>query len=189
MIDGLRGSERKQKAVDKWKRIEDELGALRQQHLYREIKVIESSQRSHVRYRGRDMLMLASNSYLDFCDEERIKEAAAQALAEYGTGSGGSRLTTGTTILHTQLEEALARFKGREAAVVFNTGFAANGGILPALGFAITLTVIGKKNLIPFFIAGFFAVIYLGLDTMAVAIFATCTALLLNLFRLKEEEA
>lgn len=119
--------------MDKWKRIEDELGALRQQHLYREIKVIESSQRSHVRYRGRDMLMLASNSYLDFCDEERIKEAAAQALAEYGTGSGGSRLTTGTTILHTQLEEALARFKGREAAVVFNTGFAANGGILPAL--------------------------------------------------------
>lgn len=63
------------------------------------------------------------------------------------------------------------------------------GGILPALGFAITLTVIGKKNLIPFFIAGFFAVMYLGLDTMAVAIFATCVALLLNLFKLKEEEA
>ena len=61
------------------------------------------------------------------------------------------------------------------------------GGILPALGFAITLTVIGKKTLIPFFIAGFFAVMYLELDTMAVAIFATCVALLMNLFRLKEE--
>ena len=61
--------------------------------------------------------------------------------------------------------------------------------ILPALGFAITLTVIGKGNLIPFFIIGFFAVMYLGLDTMAVAIFATCVALLMNLFRMKEEAA
>ena len=87
-------TERKQKPVDKWKRIEEELQTLRRQHLYRETKVIESAQRSHVRYQGRDMLMLASNSYLDFCYEGRIKEAAAQALAEYGTGSGGSRLTT-----------------------------------------------------------------------------------------------
>lgn len=63
------------------------------------------------------------------------------------------------------------------------------GGILPALGFAITLTVIGKKSLIPFFIVGFFAVMYLNLDTMAVAIFATCTALLLGLFTMKEEVA
>lgn len=61
------------------------------------------------------------------------------------------------------------------------------GGILPALGFAITLSVIGKRNLIPFFIIGFFAVMYLQLDTMAVAIFATCVALLLGLFQLKEE--
>ncbi|MFT4004431.1 MAG: PTS sugar transporter subunit IIC [Lacrimispora sp.] len=63
------------------------------------------------------------------------------------------------------------------------------GGILPALGFAITLSVIGKKSLIPFFIIGFFAVMYLKLDTMAVAIFATCMALLLGLFQLKEEAA
>ncbi len=119
--------------MDKWKRMEEELNTLRKRHLYREVKVIESPQSAHVRYRGRDMLMLASNSYLDLCNEERIKAYAARILAEYGTGSGGSRLTTGTTALHTQTEEALARFKGREAAVVFNTGFAANSGILPAL--------------------------------------------------------
>lgn len=63
------------------------------------------------------------------------------------------------------------------------------GGILPALGFAITLTVIRKKNLIPFFLIGFFAVMYLNLGTMAVAIFATCAALLMGLFKMKEEEA
>lgn len=119
--------------MDKWKRMGDELYRLQEKHLYRRIKVIESAQSAHVRYQGRDMLMLASNSYLDFCDEERIKEYAAKALMEYGTGSGGSRLTTGTTVLHTRLEEALARFKGREAALVFNTGFAANSGVIPAL--------------------------------------------------------
>nr|WP_300835931.1 8-amino-7-oxononanoate synthase [uncultured Acetatifactor sp.] len=113
--------------------MEEELDTLRKRHLYREVKVIESPQSSHVRYRGRDMLMLASNSYLDLCNEERIKAYAARILAEYGTGSGGSRLTTGTTVCHTRLEEALARFKSREAAVVFNTGFAANSGVIPCL--------------------------------------------------------
>lgn len=63
------------------------------------------------------------------------------------------------------------------------------GGVLPALGFAITLTVIGKNKLIPFFIIGFFAVAYLNLPTMAVAIIGTCVALLLNLFTLKDEVA
>lgn len=65
--------------------------------------------------------------------------------------------------------------------------FEVMGGILPALGFAITLMVIGKKSLLPFFIVGFFAVQYLGLDTMAMAIFAVCIALLMNLFQIKKE--
>ena len=61
------------------------------------------------------------------------------------------------------------------------------GGLLPALGFAITLTAIGKNKLIPFFIIGFFSVKYLSLDTMAVSIFAVCGTLLINLFKLNEE--
>lgn len=63
------------------------------------------------------------------------------------------------------------------------------GGILPALGFAITLTVIGKNKLIPFFIVGFFAVMYGNISTMAIAIFAICGTLILNMFKLNEEEA
>lgn len=66
--------------------------------------------------------------------------------------------------------------------------FEVMGGILPALGFAITLMVIGKVRLLPFFIIGFFAVLYLDLGTMAIAIFAVCIALLLGLFVIKEEE-
>lgn len=125
--------ERQDLTMNKWAWMEEELCALQEQHLYRRVKVIESVQSSHVRYQGRDMLMMASNSYLDFCGQERIKKYAAEVLREYGTGSGGSRLTTGTMRIHMELEESLARFKGREAAVVFNTGFAANSGIIPAL--------------------------------------------------------
>lgn len=62
-----------------------------------------------------------------------MKEAACEALEQYGVGAGGSRLTTGTGPLHVRLEEELARFKGREAALVFNTGYMANVGILSAL--------------------------------------------------------
>jgi len=61
------------------------------------------------------------------------------------------------------------------------------GGILPALGFAITLMVIGKKAMIPFFIVGFFAVIYLKLDVMAVAVFAVCIALILRMIMFTKE--
>ncbi len=113
--------------------MEEELGMLEEKHLYRRIKVLESAQKSHVRYQGREMLMLASNSYLDLCDDVRVKEYAAKILMEYGTGSGGARLTTGTMRIHMELEAEISRFKGREAAMVFNTGFAANSGILPAL--------------------------------------------------------
>ena len=113
--------------------MEEELGTLKEKHLYRQIKVLESAQKSHVRYQGREMLMLASNSYLDLCHNQQVKEYAQDVLLEYGTGSGGSRLTTGTMSIHMELETEIAKFKGREAAMVFNTGFAANSGILPAL--------------------------------------------------------
>lgn len=119
--------------TDKWQWLEAELQRLRQHNLYRTLKVLEGAQSSHVRWQGRDMLMLASNAYLDLCNDDEVKRLAVQYILSHGTGSGGSRLTTGTSDIHVQLEEALARFKGREAAIVFNTGFAANSGIIPAL--------------------------------------------------------
>lgn len=61
------------------------------------------------------------------------------------------------------------------------------GGILPALGFAITIMVIGKKSLLPYFIGGFFAVLYLKVDVMAMAIFGTCLAFLIKGFANKED--
>lgn len=95
---------------------------------------IDSAQSSHVVVHNRRMLMLASNSYLGLTDDPRVKKAAQDAIEKYGSGSGGSRLTTGNLILHEELETALAHFKNTEAALIFNTGYMANVGILSALG-------------------------------------------------------
>jgi len=103
-------------------------------HLYRTTREISSAQSAHVIYQGQEKLMLASNDYLGLIDHPEIKKAAQEAVEIYGTGSGGSRLTTGTLPLHNALEQQLARFKHTESAIIFNTGYMANVGIISALG-------------------------------------------------------
>ena len=100
----------------------------------REMHEIDSAQAAHVTVGGAEKLLLASNNYLGLVDHPRLKRAAQEAVERYGCGSGGSRLTTGTLPLHTKLEEELAAFKGTEAALLFDTGYMANVGILSALG-------------------------------------------------------
>ena len=94
---------------------------------------MDSEQSKYVEMQGRKVLMLASNSYLDLAADARVKQAAAEAALQWGAGSGGSRLTTGNTTLHEALESKLAQFKGTEAALIFNTGYMANVGIISAL--------------------------------------------------------
>lgn len=74
---------------------------------------------------GRELINLGSNNYLGLTEHPKVKAATAAAIAEYGTGSAGSRLLTGTTPLHLQMEQALAGFKGVEAVVTFSAGFMA----------------------------------------------------------------
>ena len=111
----------------------DELKQLKEQNLYRSLRTMDSEQSKYVEMQGRKVLMLASNSYLDLAADARVKQAAAEAALQWGAGSGGSRLTTGNTALHEALESKLAQFKGTEAALVFNTGYMANVGIISAL--------------------------------------------------------
>lgn len=82
---------------------------------------------------GRELLVLASNDYLDLARDSRVTEAAVAAARAWGAGSGGSRLTTGTQPPHVRLESSLARFKGTEAALVYGTGYMANVGAITAL--------------------------------------------------------
>lgn len=106
--------------------LDHELARLRKENLYRSLKRLDSAQGSHVLWQGRDMLMLASNSYLDMISNPRVREYSKKVLEEYGAGSGGSRLTTGNTRIHEQLEEKIAKFKHAKKAIVFNTGYVAN---------------------------------------------------------------
>jgi len=117
-----------------WQVFEDILAQKKNQQLYRNTKEISSAQAAHIIYQGQNQLMLASNDYLGLIDHPEVKEAAKEAINIYGVGSGGSRLTTGTLPLHNQLETALASFKHTEKALIFNTGYMANVGIISALG-------------------------------------------------------
>lgn len=113
--------------------LEAQLAAIREQNLFRELRRIDSPQGVRVRLDGRDMLNFSSNDYLGLANHPKIKEAAKQAIDDFGAGSGASRLICGSLGVHHQLEEALAEFKGAEAAVTFSSGYAAALGTLSAL--------------------------------------------------------
>lgn len=119
--------------MKEWNWLSEELDRLREQELYRTMTVLDGPQTTVVESAGRPQWLFSSNNYLDLANDPEVKAAACEALEQYGVGAGGSRLTTGTGPLHVCLEEELARFKGREAALVFNTGYMANVGIISAL--------------------------------------------------------
>ena len=111
----------------------DELKRIKENGLYRQMKYLQSPQQSYVRIAGKSYLMLSSNSYLGLCNDERLKQAARDAIEKYGVGSGGSRLTSGSYEVHKKLEDEIAAFKGAEAALLFNTGYMANVGTISSI--------------------------------------------------------
>jgi len=110
-----------------------ELDALRAEGLYRRMQLVEGCQGSRILLDGHDTLLLCSNNYLGLASHPLLKEASIKAVERYGTGSGAARLVSGNMELHDELERRIAAFKGTEAAVLFNSGYAANTGIIPAL--------------------------------------------------------
>jgi 8-amino-7-oxononanoate synthase len=110
-----------------------ELDALRAADLYRTPRVFEGRADRVVVKEGRELVCFASNNYLGLTADEAVIRAASDAALRYGTGSGASRLVSGTTEAHVRLEEELALFKGTEAALLFGSGFAANLGAITAL--------------------------------------------------------
>lgn len=117
--------------VDEW--AASDLAALERAGLRRHLEPLDSPQGAVVTLGGRQYLNFSSNDYLGLAAEPALARAAAAALERHGTGAGASRLVVGDTAAHASLERALARFEGAEAALVFNSGFAANTGVLPAL--------------------------------------------------------
>lgn len=113
--------------------IRNELEDIKERGLLRSTRLINGRQRAHVTCDGRDVLLLCSNNYLGLADHPVLAAASIAAIERYGTSSGASRLVSGTMELHERLEGAVAAFKRSEAALVFNSGHAANTGIIPAL--------------------------------------------------------
>jgi glycine C-acetyltransferase len=112
---------------------ENELSQLDERNLLRRLRVVDSYNGSRITMNNREMLLLCSNDYLGLANHPALRQAALQAMERYGFGSGASRLVSGTSALHQALENRLALFKGTEAALVFNSGYAANTGIIPAI--------------------------------------------------------
>jgi 8-amino-7-oxononanoate synthase len=113
--------------------IAERLEDLRERGLYRRMRLVSGPQGPRVLLDGKPVLLLCSNNYLGLADHPRVREAAAEAAMRWGVGAGASRLVSGNMTVHRRLEEQLAEFKGREACVLFGSGYLANAGIVQAL--------------------------------------------------------
>jgi glycine C-acetyltransferase/8-amino-7-oxononanoate synthase len=114
--------------------LDRELAGLKAKGRYRFLRRVSSPQDAVVVIGGRERLNFSSNNYLGLANHPRVVEALASYARRYGVGSGASRLICGHMDVHAELEDAMARFKGTEAALTFSAGYMANLGILQALG-------------------------------------------------------
>ncbi len=113
---------------------EKELEDLKKKNLIRRLISRTSAQGPAIRFGGREYVNFSSNDYLGFAGRPEIVESLKVAAERYGFGAGSSRLLAGGTDLHRELEQQIAEFKAAESALLFNSGYAANTGIIPALG-------------------------------------------------------
>jgi glycine C-acetyltransferase len=120
--------------------LEDAMGQIRSEGLYRSLRILAGEQKPHARFDGREVINLSSNNYLGLTTHPKLREAALRAVKELGVGSGSVRTIAGTMDLHMELERRIAAFKKTEASVVFQSGFTANAGTVSA--------ILGKEDLI-----------------------------------------
>ena len=117
-----------------------QLDDLRERGTFFRLRVLDDEQAAVCHYDGKQVINLASNNYLGLCNHPKLREAAIAATQKYGVGSGAVRTIAGTMRIHMELEEKIAAFKGVEACVVFQSGFAANAGTVSS--------ILGKEDFI-----------------------------------------
>ena len=113
---------------------------LKAKHLYFQLRILEGEQKPIAVIDGKEVINLSSNNYLGLTTHPKLRRSAIEAIRRWGVGSGAVRSIVGTMKIHVELEEQIARFKGTEACVVFQSGFAANAGTVSA--------ILGKDDLI-----------------------------------------
>lgn len=125
---------------EKLKWMEEELQRLKEEGRYVTIRTLESPQGAWIVVDGKKVLNLCSNNYLGFANDPRLKENAKKYIDQWGVGPGAVRTIAGTMKIHVELEKKLAEFKRVDAAILFQTGFNANLGVIPA--------IVGKEDVI-----------------------------------------
>nr|HEV7954912.1 glycine C-acetyltransferase [Candidatus Acidoferrales bacterium] len=120
--------------------LHDQIEELKAKGLYSKLHVLDGEQKPVATFDGREVINLSSNNYLGLTTNKALKRAAIDAVKKYGAGAGAVRTIAGTMTLHMELEEQIAKFKGTEACVVFQSGFTANAGTVSA--------ILGKEDLI-----------------------------------------
>ena len=111
----------------------DEIQGLKDQHLYKTPRILESPAGGRVMMDGKSVINLSSNNYLGLANHPKVREAALEAVEKWGVGAGAVRWIGGTMSVHQELEDRLAKFKNTEAVLVFTGGFTANSGCIPAV--------------------------------------------------------
>jgi glycine C-acetyltransferase/8-amino-7-oxononanoate synthase len=123
-----------------------ELERLRADGLYRHLRELASAQGPRIVVEGREVLNFSSNDYLGLANDPVLKRAASRAIEKYGVGAGASRLVCGNVEPYRHLEDKLARFKHKPAALVFGSGYAANVGVITALVGAGDVVILDKLD-------------------------------------------
>ena len=126
--------------------ISDELNAIKKSGLYRELNIVEGAQGTHLEIKGKTYLSFCSNNYLGLANNPLVIKAVKDAVEKYGWGAGASRLVSGNMRMHEALEDEISRFKGKEASIVFPTGYMANLGTISSLVSKGDLAICDKLN-------------------------------------------
>jgi 8-amino-7-oxononanoate synthase len=114
--------------------IDEEMAMLQRKHLYRQLRVVqEVLPEGWITMEGRRLLNLSSNNYLGLANSRLLREEAGEWLQRFGASASASRLIVGNLSLHQTVEEKIAAFQGAEAAILYNTGYMANVGVISAL--------------------------------------------------------
>ena len=111
----------------------DEIEELKRANLYRPMRVLSTPQAAEVVVDGAELISLSSNNYLGLATHPRLKKVALEATRDFGVGSGAVRTIAGDMTIHERLETELAAFKHTEAVLTFQSGFAANSGVIPVV--------------------------------------------------------
>ncbi|ARI77433.1 glycine C-acetyltransferase [Halobacillus mangrovi] len=120
--------------------LQEQLDEMKNEGTFRQLIPLESAQGSKVKIKGKEVIQLSSNNYLGLTSHPKMKEAADRANQEYGVGTGSVRTIAGTLKMHEDFEEKLAKFKHTEAALVFQSGFTTNQGVLSS--------ILGKEDVV-----------------------------------------